>query len=117
MKNKTAPPDIAEAFELYNSVVKRNYLNWNYGQNGDPPVLFAPLTLEVGKTYIRIVHNRAGRPGHGRAFGFINLFNPKFKRGDLLKTASWRAPTLNFARGNIFDPESYVKRTTWTGVS
>tara|TARA_R110000824_G_scaffold263951_2_gene452749 strand:+ start:457 stop:1035 length:579 start_codon:yes stop_codon:yes gene_type:complete len=36
-----------------------------------------------------------------------------FKRGDILKAASWNAPAKNFPRGNILD--SWY-RTTWTGA-
>ena len=35
-----------------------------------------------------------------------------FKRGDILKAASWATPTRNKARGNIFIDLSWVR---WTG--
>ena len=62
------------------------------------------LSSKIGKKYIKIISN-------GSVWGFINLGNPKFKKGDILKAAGWATPALNKARGNIF--EDYVVR--WTG--
>ena len=62
------------------------------------------LSYKIGKKYIKIISN-------GSVWGFINVGNPKFKKGDILKAAGWATPALNKARGNIF--EDYVVR--WTG--
>ena len=62
-----------------------------------------------GSKYLKVIK----KLGHQTmVWGFINLGNPKFKEGDLLKANGWRAPALNKPRGNIFD-NNYV--INWTG--
>ena len=39
----------------------------------------------------------------------------RFKRGDILKAASYKAPAKNFPRGNVFVPNSYVN-VPWMGA-
>ncbi len=63
------------------------------------------LAYLPGNKYLKIVSENS-------VWGFINLGNPKFKEGDLLKAAGWSAPALNKPRGNIFD-HNYV--INWTG--
>ncbi len=57
-----------------------------------------------GRKYLKIISKNS-------VWGFINLSNPKFKEGDILKAAGWRTPALNQARGNIFEDYSVA----WTG--
>lgn len=78
---------------------------------------------EPGRSYIKIVQNYAsasGRHEGGSAHSFIVLKSPKgknFQFGDILMAASYKAPATNFARGNIFDYDSYKSRARWSGVS
>ena len=58
-----------------------------------------------GRKYLKIVTDNS-------VWGFINLTNPKFKEGDILKAAGWRTPALNQARGNIFNDNYTID---WTG--
>ena len=63
------------------------------------------LTVKRGSKYTKIIQG-------GSVWGFVvNADGDKFKRGDILKAASWAAPALNKARGNIFD--GY--QVQWTG--
>lgn len=64
------------------------------------------LRYEFGKKYIKVIDRNS-------VHSFIVMKDEgKFKRGDILKAASWAAPARNFARGNIFG--EYNIR--WTGA-
>ena len=65
------------------------------------------LYVKMGKKYIKIMS------GHC-VWGFIvNTDTDKqFRRGDILKAASWNAPARNRDRGNILDGGYRIK---WTG--
>ena len=67
------------------------------------------LRFEEGKVYIKVVTNTS-------VHSFIVKEDTKqFRKGDILKAASWRSPAKNFARGNIFSSESY-KNVCWAGA-
>ena len=55
----------------------------------------------IGKKYIKVFECREGDPRS--VWGFINVANPKFAVGDVLKAAGWAAPALNKPRGNILE--------------
>jgi len=58
-----------------------------------------------GRKYLKVVTEKT-------LWGFINLKNTNFKEGDILKGAGYRGPTLNKARGNIFNDNYEI---AWTG--
>lgn len=63
------------------------------------PRLSAPvISFEIGRSYARIIKN--DECGGRSCYGFVDLSN-----GNLLKSASWKGPAKNFARGNIFDAD------------
>jgi hypothetical protein len=73
------------------------------------------LSEKKGSKYIKIMTK-------GSVWGFIvnTKTDDKFKYGDLLKAAGWKAPARNFARGNVIDDtveDLRVKSVRWTGVN
>lgn len=63
------------------------------------------LRVEEGRKYIKVI------TGHS-VWGFIVKGEDKvFQVGDILKAASWKTPTRNAPRGNIFGEYSIH----WTG--
>ena len=62
--------------------------------------------VETGKKYIRVVRENG-------VFCFIvREDSGKFKKGDILKAAGYRAPARNSARGNVLTGNYYIQ---WTG--
>lgn len=65
----------------------------------------AGMRVEEGRKYVKIIKDNS-------VWGFVvKADGGKFKRGDILKAASWASPATNYARGNVFD--GY--RINWTG--
>lgn len=52
-----------------------------------------------GKKYARLV---LARPESRSCYGFVDMGT-----GELLKSASWRTPAKNFARGSIHNPSTW----------
>lgn len=71
------------------------------------------LSVETGeKKYVRVVTISGGQTS---VWGFIvnTHADPKFKYGDILKAAGWKAPAKNKARGNVVDGDfSWVNWTS-----
>ena len=73
------------------------------------------IKVEPGKKYIKITTAiGTSRSVHSflAAKDFTSSKGVEFKKGDILKAASWQNPTLNAPRGNIFG--DYVVK--WTGA-
>lgn len=97
----------SELNELLNAIAS-NYKDWT-GQSGINPKKNYKDLLKVqeGRKYIKIVRDT------GSVWGFIvKEDGGKFRKGDILKAASYSSPATNAARGNIMDG-GYVIR--WTG--
>lgn len=103
----------------YLDAIGTNYVTkWNFEGSTSSQIevrdemnktFLSKLRAEEGKVYIKVITN-------GSAHSFIVMSDgPKFKKGDILKAASWSAPAKNFARGNILDRDSY-KGLSWTGM-
>jgi hypothetical protein len=70
--------------------------------------------IEEGRNYIKIIRSRRGSIGRSVSGFIVKKDTKKFKRGDMLKAAGWKAPATNFARGNVLDDLPEVVR--WTGI-
>ena len=91
--------NIDEAIEVFVQKLNdyaKEYYNKHY-KRLDPPL----IKVDGGKKFKKIV--RVDNQTSVLCFVMYKDGDPKFKQGDILKAASWRAPALNFARGNVFD--------------
>ena len=62
--------------------------------------------VDIGRKFIKVVQENS-------VFAFIvKEDNGKFKKGDVLKAAGYRAPAKNSARGNVLSGNYYIN---WTG--
>lgn len=70
------------------------------------PKFLGEISISPGKKYIKVIRE-------GSVWGFIvNVDDDaKFKYGDILKPAGWKAPARNAARGNLFTGYNI----NWTG--
>lgn len=99
--------------------IRADYATWsNRGTQNDPIAAKVrqemtdrfnqSVRFEMGSKYLKVVSN-------GSAHCFVVLKDTtKFKRGDILKAASWKAPATNFARGNVLTGN--LANVSWTGA-
>ena len=88
--------------EDYNSMTFNDEMKANFAEG---------ISVEYGKKYIKIVKTLGSqRMVWGFIVGVDN--DKKFKLGDILKPAGWKAPARNAARGNILDGGYPIN---WTG--
>ena len=78
---------------------------------------FIEFKYELGRKYIHVIMNHIGQFSIGQSSSHSWIMiddDKKFKRGDILKSASWRAPARNFMRGNVL--RGTFKNIRWSGV-
>lgn len=63
--------------------------------------------IEFGRKYAKIVMN-----GSAHSFIVMSDNDKEFKKGDVLKAASWAAPARNFPRGNVLSGNFNIR---WSG--
>lgn len=105
--------DMAFAVGDYLDHIAGDYCNWNKNETEIGARMreefILSLRVDVGTKYAKIVAKNG-------AHSFIVMKDTKmFKRGTILKAASWNAPATNFSRGNVFDRNFF--RITWTGAT
>ena len=105
----TIPVKKAETLDegIQNIIVaaQEDYEEWSGGRLDTDD-----YSVEEGRSYIKIIR---GSSVHSFVVKKETVRNNRvFKVGDILKPASWRAPALNVARGNVFEEGAPMN---WTG--
>lgn len=105
--------DFHFAIEAYLQHIMGDYCAWNTNeteigaQMRDDFIL--SVRVDIGSKYAKVITK-------GSVHSFIVLREGgKWKKGDILKAASWAAPAMNFARGNVLTKN--YGNTTWTGAN
>jgi hypothetical protein len=111
--------DMEAAIQKYLAHVKADYAGWHRPRGNDSirdemvREFDKGISYEIHRKFIKVITGQAG--GNTSVHSFIILNDDgKFKRGDILMAASWKAPAKNFARGNVL--VGTLSRVTWTGA-
>ena len=99
--------DLATALIGYKDAIIADYEKNLACRDEDGNLRFG-IEFEEGSKYVKVVSlSWSSRSVHS----FVEKAT-----GDIWRAASWKAPARNFARGNVFKLDSYLNRTSWTGV-
>jgi len=123
---KFEPHDMDLALIAYFDAMRKDYgPDWNkpYGDSG--PGRFDLVCDKAGQKFQRII-NVGGSQRSSHSFIVLKDCTVKtmpgskhktltLRVGDILKCASWKAPALNFVRGNILDGN--YGNCRWTGAN
>ena len=102
--------DLEAGIQRYIAAIKADYAGYSPMSDVRAEMIKefdAQIRYEIHRKFIKVITR-------GSVHSFVMREDDgKFKRGDILKAASWRAPAKNFARGNILKPLSNVR---WMGA-
>lgn len=71
-------------------------------------------TFSEGRNYYKIIHLMSNGQRSVHSF-VVKKATKKFGVGAILKAAGWNAPATNFARGTIYDANTYETHR-WSGI-
>jgi len=115
----TLATDLKTALDRYVAHIKADYAGWHRPRGNDHirdemvREFDAGVSYEVSRKFVKVITGQAS--GNTSVHSFIVLADDgKFKRGDILMAASWKAPAKNFARGNVL--AGNLKNVRWTGA-
>ena len=106
--------ELSMALDEYADYLKANYNARGYSR----PDRQLTVEFDMGSKFIKVIVGHTGDTSRS-SHSFIVVGEYKgakntFKHGDILKSASWRAPAKNFARGNIM--ENSYGSISWCGA-
>lgn len=118
--NNIQQEDMKKALFNYIERIREDYKKWTFTGKSKPgedtvkdemtEKFCKSISIKEGQKYYKVLTENS-------VHSFIvkkdsTIRGKDFKRGDMLKAASWATPTLNCARGNIFG--NYIVQ--WTGA-
>jgi hypothetical protein len=74
------------------------------------------LRVEEGRKYYKLIGSNGGGTQESVKGFVVKEDEKKFRRGDMLKAAGWKAPARNFSRGNVFRKDTFEDNVRWTGI-
>jgi len=111
--------DMVAGVETLVETAKADYRNWmgrssvNAGNTDVRKNMIAEyegsIRYQAGSKYIKVIQRNSVH-----SFIVNTDKDKKFRKGDILKPASWAAPARNFARGNVLDGDFSCIR--WTSA-
>ena len=108
----TLASDMTAGLDRYITAIKADYAGYSPMSDIRAKMIRefdAAIRYEIHRKFIKVI---TGPQTSVHSF-IMREDDRKFKRGDILKAASWRAPAKNFARGNVLGASAHVR---WTGV-
>ena len=102
-RDRVCVEDLGNGLNEYVNHLQADY-NVNYNRR--------EFYYELGRKYVHIISKDDNqRSSHS----WVMLEDDKkFKRGDILKSATWRGPARNFKRGNVLTGD--YQHIRWCGV-
>ena len=95
--------DLNDAIQSYITHLQSDYAKNGYNNK--------EFYYEVGRKFAHIIMEDNQKSSHS----WVMLEDDKkFRKGDILKSASWKAPARNFARGNVLC--GGFKHIRWCGI-
>ena len=109
--------DLDSALQDYADFLKAEYVSRgaSWAKSGFDRQLV--VEFDKGSKFIKVIigYSTDGvRDPSRSSHSFIVLKSDKFQFGDILKSASWRAPAKNFARGNVLKKD--YGTISWCGA-
>jgi len=109
--------DMDSALQDYADFLKAEYVSRgaSWAKSGFDRQLV--VEFDKGSKFIKVIvgHSTDGvRDSSRSSHSFIVLKSDKFQYGDILRSASWRAPAKNFARGNVLKKD--YGTISWCGA-